>query len=49
MSKTLHFKSKAGYRRWLAFGHIHGQFKRTPGNKKIVIRGKAHKVKHTRR
>jgi hypothetical protein len=46
MGKTLHFKSKAAYQRWLAHGHISGKFKETPGHQKIVIRGKPHKVKH---
>ena len=45
---VLNFKSKASYGRWLAYGHIHGVFKKTPGNQRIKIRGKAHKVKHTR-
>lgn len=44
--KPLHFKTKKGYRKWLAFGWIHGVFKRKPGHQKIVIRGKPHKVKH---
>jgi hypothetical protein len=42
------FKSKEAYRKWLAFGHIHGQFKATPGAQRIMIRGKPHKVKHSR-
>lgn len=45
---TLHFKSKAGYKKYLAYGHIHKVFETTPGNQKIVIRGKPHKVKHKR-
>lgn len=45
MAKTLHFKSKAGYNRWLAYGHMHVRgFGR--GRKNIVIRGKRHRVKH---
>jgi len=40
------FKSKEDYNKWLAYGHIHGQFKKTPGNQKIRIGGKVHKVKH---
>jgi len=44
--KTLNFKSKEAYRKWLAHGHIHGEFKKTPGNRRIKIRGKVHKVKH---
>jgi len=43
---TLNFKTKAGYRKWLAFGHIHKVFKKTPGHQKITIRGKPHKVFH---
>jgi len=43
-----HFKSTAGYHRWLAFGHMHGDFK-VPGVQKIFIRGREHKVKHRRK
>lgn len=46
--KTLHFKNQEAYNKWLAFGHIHGQFKQTPGHQNIVISGKPHKVKHKR-
>ena len=41
--KTVNFKSKAAYERWLAFGHIHGKFH---GKEKVTIRGKPHKVEH---
>jgi len=42
---TRNFKSKAGYKRWLAYGHIHVKgFGKTP--EKIKIRGKSHKVSH---
>lgn len=44
-SKTLKFKSEEDYKKWLAYGHIHGAFKK-PGHQKITIAGKAHKVKH---
>ena len=44
--KPLHFKSKAGYKKWLAFGHMHGAFKKAPGHQRIMIRGRVHKVKH---
>ena len=39
-----HFASKAGYARWLAYGHIHHKFhhKGTP----IYIRGHLHHVVH---
>jgi hypothetical protein len=48
MAKTLHFKSKAGYGKWLAFGHMHGAFARVPGDARTFIAGKPHKVKHKR-
>lgn len=38
-----HFKSKAGYRKWLAYGHIHHVFH---GRQKVYIGGRLHKVKH---
>jgi hypothetical protein len=44
--KARNFKSKAAYKRWLAYGHIHKVFERTPGNQRIKIKGKPHKVKH---
>jgi len=40
------FSSKEAYQKWLAYGHMHGDFENTPGNQKIEIRGKAHQVKH---
>lgn len=43
---TRHFKSYEAYRRWLAYGHIHGDFKKTPGHQRVFIRGKERKVKH---
>ena len=43
------FRSKAAYHRWLAFGHIHEVFKKTPGHQKVKIRGKVHKVNHIRK
>lgn len=43
-TKTLHFKSRNAYRKWLDFKHIH--LPRSKGNDKIVIAGKPHKVKH---
>ena len=47
--KVMHFRSKEAYRKWLAYGHIHGHFERTPGHVKVYIRGKPHKVKHVRK
>jgi len=48
--KARHFKSKSAYQKWLAYGHIHGDFKRTPGYQEpISIAGKLHKVIHKRK
>jgi len=44
--RTLNFKTTAGYKRWLAYGHIHKVFEKAPGNSKILIKGKIHKVQH---
>ena len=44
---TLHFKSKEGYRKYLAYIHIRG-LNEIPGNQKIFIGGKPHKVRHMR-
>jgi len=46
VKKALNFKSQKSYKKWLAFGHASGDFKRVPGNQKIKIRGKKHKVQH---
>ena len=47
MTKTLNFKSKAAYKRWLSYGHMHVKgFGKTPVN--VKIKGKKHKVKHSR-
>lgn len=43
------FKTKEAYRKWLAYGHIHGDFARVPGNQSVMIRGKIHKVVHKKR
>ena len=40
------FKSKEAYRKWLAYGHLSGVFKKTPGHQKVTIKGKPHRVKH---
>jgi hypothetical protein len=47
--KEMNFRSKEAYRKWLAYGHIHGVFKRTPGHVRVRIRGRPHRVKHSRR
>ena len=41
--RKMNFRSKEAYRKWLAYGHIHGVFKRRRGVK-VYIRGKPHKV-----
>jgi len=46
--KVMNFKSKEAYRKWLAYGHIHGLFK-AKGSVSIKIRGKSHRVKHARK
>lgn len=43
MVRTLHFNSMEGYRKWLAFGHIHNKFH---GKAHIMIHGKHHAVVH---
>lgn len=45
MSGTLHFQSKQAYRKYLAYGHIHGVFTERV-RPKIVIAGKVHHVEH---
>jgi ribosomal protein S11 len=48
MPKTLHFRSKKAYQKWLAYGHIHVRgFGK--GRERIRIRGRLHRVKHRRR
>jgi len=43
--KTMNFKSKKGYKKWLAYGHMHVKgFGKTPIG--IKIGGKSHTVKH---
>lgn len=46
MAGKLHFKTKAGYQKWLSYGHIHGDFANVKGNKEIYIAGKKHNVDH---
>ena len=47
MATRRNFKTKAAYKRWLAYGHASGEFEKTPGHQKVSIRGKPHKVKHS--
>jgi len=41
--KTMNFKSKAAYKKWLAYGHMHKVFH---GKTAVKIKGQAHRVKH---
>jgi len=41
------FKNKANYKKWLAYGHMHGQFEKTPGHQPVSIGGKKHHVEHS--
>ncbi len=45
--KPKNFKSADAYKKWLAYGHMHGEFERTPGNTPVKIKGKPKKVNHT--
>ena len=47
--KAMHFKSKEAYLRWLRYGHATGVFEKTPGHVKVYIRGRLHKVNHSRK
>lgn len=40
------FKSGAAYKKWLAYGHMHDVFH---GTQPVSIRGKPHKVNHSKR
>ena len=45
---SANFKSAAAYKKWLAYGHMHVKgFGKTP--LKVKIRGKAHRVKHSKK
>jgi len=58
MKGVKHFASKEAYRKWTAYGHMNtktglkvgrtNMFKATPGNQKIFIGGKCHRVYHER-
>lgn len=42
------FKSGAAYKRWVAFGHMHGVMS-GKGRKKVTIKGKVKKVNHAKK
>ena len=46
---TKNFKSPAAYKKWLAYGHMHGDFAASPGNTPVKIKGKPKKVKHKKK
>lgn len=43
---TKNFKSASAYKKWLAYGHMHGDFARSKGNTPVKIKGRSHRVKH---
>lgn len=47
MPPTEHFKDKESYRKWTAYRHIHGID--APNLKDVVVGGKRHRVKHSKR
>jgi len=48
MARTLHFKSKEAYRKWTAYGQMHGEFRKAAGHSTIFVRGKKINPKHAR-
>lgn len=42
----MNFRSLKAYRAWLAYGHLHGLFKKTLGHQAISIKGKKRVVQH---
>lgn len=44
--QAMNFKSGGAYKKWLAYGHMHGDFAASPGNTPVKVKGKAKKVKH---
>lgn len=49
MAKTLHFKSKTAYHKWLAYDKMHVRPKRGRRKPGVVIAGRPHHVKRSRR
>lgn len=49
MAKSaMNFKSKTAMKKWMAYGNMHGDFAKSPGNTPVKIKGKTHKVKHVK-
>lgn len=47
MAKSgMNFKSGANYKKWLAYGHMHGDFAKSPGNTPVSIKGKSKQITH---
>ena len=44
----MNFKSASAMKKWMAYGHMHGVFAKSPGNTPVKIKGKSHKVKHAK-
>jgi hypothetical protein len=44
--KSMNFKSAAAEKRWAAYGSMHGDFAKSPGNTPVKIQGRTHKVQH---
>lgn len=44
--RAMNFYSRKKYKKWLAYGHMHGEFEKTPGHQPVSIKGKPHKVEH---
>lgn len=43
------FKSDDAYKKWLAYGHISGEFEKSPGNTPVKIKNKTKKVNHKKK
>ncbi len=49
MAKTArNFNSEEDYVKWLKYGHMHGEFEKSPGNTPVKIKGKTKKVNHSK-
>lgn len=46
--RTMNFSSAEKMHKWMAWGHMHGAFEKSPGNTPVKIKGKTHRVKHSK-